>query len=493
MSIQQFSETIKSNIFKTWFDKLDKNIINTSAEKLRSKEQTAAKTSFYITKDTVKDMFKTITGSDMDSVELQLFMRELALPASGSSSAISGKTIKVNGADAVFFESIGFDTISTKLTSLLDSYPSVQEAYLKAESDYYDSSMKELQNSAEYKAMKLPDKKKAIKKIEDKAKERATFGYYFNKGHVIGIATNLTKQFRSEVEQADKLADAERKVLLEVLDRYIDKLQKDDLATANLPNNVDQELYASYIKSSGKYLVEIQHRVGNIQAGAASIPIVTELRNLFTLKEKDLEAIIRNSPALGTALLTTEGSPSYLNILARDLANIIQGKPTSKQVYKTTPRLVAKKTNKISRPAKKSKELADAKRLRDKVAKTKKDPKQFTTEIPDPQLQLFSLRDYINTHLQDVISANMGDGTSKRVLNYRTGRFAGSVEVQNLTQSREGLITAFYTYMKNPYATFSAGGAQEQPRSRDPQLLIANSIREIAAQRVANRLRSVAL
>jgi len=57
--------------------------------------------------------------------------------------------------------------------------------------------------------------------------------------------------------------------------------------------------------------------------------------------------------------------------------------------------------------------------------------------------------------------------------------------------SREGAITAFYTYMKNPYATFSEGGQQSRPRTRDPKLLISKSIRELAATRVANRLRAV--
>jgi hypothetical protein len=53
------------------------------------------------------------------------------------------------------------------------------------------------------------------------------------------------------------------------------------------------------------------------------------------------------------------------------------------------------------------------------------------------------------------------------------------------------MITAFYSYMKNPYATFSGGGQQQYPRSRDPKLLISKSIREIAATQVGNRLRAV--
>jgi hypothetical protein len=85
----------------------------------------------------------------------------------------------------------------------------------------------------------------------------------------------------------------------------------------------------------------------------------------------------------------------------------------------------------------------------------------------------------------------MGSGNSRSVLNLRTGRFAESVKVERLSESRAGMITAFYSYMKNPYATFSDGGQQQSPRSRDPKLLISKSIREIAAQQVGNRLRAV--
>lgn len=93
--------------------------------------------------------------------------------------------------------------------------------------------------------------------------------------------------------------------------------------------------------------------------------------------------------------------------------------------------------------------------------------------------------------LNQKIRENMGDGSRRDILNLRSGRFAGSVKVENVTQSREGMITAFYTYMKNPYATFSEGGKQQYPKSRDPKLLIAKSIRDIAATKVANRLRAV--
>ena len=104
---------------------------------------------------------------------------------------------------------------------------------------------------------------------------------------------------------------------------------------------------------------------------------------------------------------------------------------------------------------------------------------------------LASLQALLDRHLQDVISANMGNGSDRRILNYRTGRLASSAKVERLSASREGMITAFYSYMRNPYGTFSDGGKQQYPKSRDPKLLIAGAIREIAATQVGNRMRAV--
>lgn len=97
----------------------------------------------------------------------------------------------------------------------------------------------------------------------------------------------------------------------------------------------------------------------------------------------------------------------------------------------------------------------------------------------------------INSSLHDQIKRNMGTGNRKDVLNYRTGRFAQSAKVERISESRQGMITAFYSYMKNPYATFSRGGRQERPYTRDPKTLISKSIRELAGQQVANRMRAV--
>lgn len=490
MSVQEFSNTLQSQVYKNWLKTLDKNIINTSAKVLRDREQTSQKTSFYITKDKIKEMYKTITGQNLDDLEVQLFMRELLSPITeGSSKPIIGERIKVNGVDAVFFQNIGFQTISVRLSNLFNSYPAIEDAYKMAEDSYYEEELKTLRSSAKYKTLTTKQKQEAERDVGKKAKERGTLGYYYNKGHVISVATNLVKQFRQDIEKADQLAERQRKVLIEVLDKYIAKLQQDDLNTANLPNAATQELYAKYTKSSDVYLVEMQHRVGNIESGSASVAIIDELRNLFNLSNTDFRNVIEKSPTLGVALAETEGSPSFVNLLAKDLVDILQtGKKVPKQ-YKTEFVLVAKKELKLSKKSNK-KEIAAAKSLKNKIKSVRSDTKKFKEDIlvKDTTLNLLTL---LNAGLHDQIRRNMGTGSSTNVLNYRSGRFAQSVKVEKISESRQGMITAFYSYMKNPYATFSEGGRQQLPRSRDPKLLISKSIREIASSLVGNRLRAV--
>jgi len=104
---------------------------------------------------------------------------------------------------------------------------------------------------------------------------------------------------------------------------------------------------------------------------------------------------------------------------------------------------------------------------------------------------LISLQNLINQNLARQIQHNMGTGSSTKVLNYRTGRLANSAKVKRISESRQGMITAFYSYMRNPYGTFAEGGRQEFPQSRNPKLLIGKSIRELAGAQVANRMRAV--
>ena len=104
---------------------------------------------------------------------------------------------------------------------------------------------------------------------------------------------------------------------------------------------------------------------------------------------------------------------------------------------------------------------------------------------------IMSLEALLRARINEQVRQNMGSGKESRILNYRTGRFSESVSIERISESRQGMISVFYSYMKNPYATFSDGGRQQYPKTRDPKALISKSIREIAGPMVANRLRSV--
>jgi hypothetical protein len=186
---------------------------------------------------------------------------------------------------------------------------------------------------------------------------------------------------------------------------------------------------------------------------------------------------VHGSPTLNERILS-----SFADIL-RDTIKISSGKvlPTAKSSSRKTTSSSRKPAVKPNKPAK-----ANLASTGGSTGIPSYTPKSVAPSIS-------GLRELINSQLQDVISANMGSGTSRNVLNYRTGRFASSVKVESLSISRQGMITAFYSYMKNPYATFSAGGKQSLPTSRDPKLLISRSIREIAQQMAIDKLRAVSL
>ena len=82
-----------------------------------------------------------------------------------------------------------------------------------------------------------------------------------------------------------------------------------------------------------------------------------------------------------------------------------------------------------------------------------------------------------NEKLPEVVKRNMQEPR----LQNRTGRFASSVRVTDITKTPKGFPSIGYTYQKNPYQTFEVGYRQGSP-DRDPRKIIDMSIREIALQ-----------
>jgi hypothetical protein len=267
-------------------------------------------------------------------------------------------------------------------------------------------------------------------------------------------------------------------------------------ALVTLPNDITrfEKLQLKFSKETGQAATRVKVRkkfTGSklvfellIEHGLAVGVPETQEDNLYKAKleraftiGRGLSKAIRDNPSL---LAELETSKSVLKYLEDNLLNTLLNKPIKNYSSNT---IIDQKT-KVTKT-----------KVRAQLSRTTKGG--VTPSLVGKSLDskaatnLVNLQNLINRQLQDVVSANMGDGDSRNVLNYRTGRLASSAKVEYMSESRAGMITAFYSYMKNPYATFSDGGKQSSPKSRDPKLLISKSIREIAAQQVGNRLRAV--
>jgi len=120
------------------------------------------------------------------------------------------------------------------------------------------------------------------------------------------------------------------------------------------------------------------------------------------------------------------------------------------------------------------------------AAKRKAAKKSFSRKpAKDTQRSMFSIIAMINRKLPTTVEKNMKYPT----LENRSGRFANSVRVLDVIETRKGFPSFGYTYDKEPYQVFEMGrGAPPWATpDRDPRSLIDKSIREVAAEMALGR------
>lgn len=223
-------------------------------------------------------------------------------------------------------------------------------------------------------------------------------------------------------------------------------------------------------------LIESGMMIGSLESQAENLRKATKERAFGV--GKALTSRLRENKALLLDLVTSKSLRQYLHENLK--SHLLTGKPSG--TYSSSTSIIQKTKIERKRP---------------KIdVPSKAIPQSVTLPTLGPLDQktissVNNLEAILNSLINKVVRQNMGDGSRRDILNLRTGRFADSVKIDRVTQSRNGLISVFYTYMKNPYATFSEGGAQRSPRSRDPKLLISQSIREIAQTTITDRLRAV--
>lgn len=478
MSIAEFSAAMRNRAIKQWFDlevsgggsaskasqeKYRAENINTivnATSDYRSAEQTAEKTAFIITKDTIHDLLVDFKGMEPGSLEIIEAVNKIftKFKSKGGGVKVNRRVITV-GKDlpAVYFSNISFDSITTLVNNILELDP-------------------------------------------------AQLSTKYEKGHVVGLNTELLRITAGRISGIDARAAAgaveAKQVILRELEKVIEYYKRLDYESANIKPAQDVAVYASVNKTISrtgktKYLVELQPKAANqisakeVKATIGSIRKLFSPNNLTEAAMTKLVDKIRESvsdPTFSNDLMNLKSSPSYLEMIAKHVADSIKG-DAKEQAFNVAP------TNIGSQPVPK----VDLKELRKVIAVEQAKVTKLKKKLSSgpkankvlPGMTISNLTSLLQARLPDQIKLNMGTGNAKNILNYRTGRFAESASIERATISREGMVSVFYNYMRNPYGTFSDGGKQQYPRSRDPKLLISKSIREIGASLSFNRMRAI--
>jgi len=396
-----------------------------------------------------------------------------------------------NGTQAIIFKKFKFDTLNTKIAEILEQYSGVTGL-----------SVGIAQN------------------IEN---------YDFDKGHVYGWANTLVERTRQSIGKTLSLADRrdpktnepikpeqvqkELDSLNKFIDSLLDALEELDQAASSLGQDLNAAIFAQYRKTDSSWLIQWQGATSQQKAGSGVGTVVgkssnTGIRGFLNsvgyqsgnnLLEKAMQGMIKGFIDQGLSnsnLVNLESSPPIIKLVEDSLVSAITGN-RKKYAEEYTGNIEATnlKLQSVSGVAQAKASIAkaksDLKKAKSDITKTKTKVRNQLKTRDNQSYSLVNLQQLINSLLAKTIKENMGTGSRRDILNLRTGKFAESAKVERMTQSREGMITAFYNYMRNPYGTFSEGGRQESPKTRNPKLLISKSIREIAETQVRNRLRAV--
>lgn len=455
MSIAEFSATIKSQAYRDFFQRISVDtILKTGVSDLRKEEQGAEKTSFTINTDTIGKIITSLAGTEATPEQVTSVLTRLKeVTYTKGRKAVTDKAPYVDK-NTLFYPRVSFDTINRIL-----------------ENGFKD-----------------------ILTIARKANPKANISDTFERGHVYGLFPKKVEDIALRISRNTTIDEKGKSILLGILGDLQKELERQDLETSNIKDE-KYALYSKYKKSKNKYLVEMQLRTDNQASGSVQSPISKALRKFFSpgnlpVSGKDGLVFGKGSgEQLLQKLIKSKGSPSFIDLVHVGVTSVFTNDKSADKEYAVPFSKINSGINRVNTSRVKADISKDKSKLKSLVSKVKAIPKisSNTSAIPSTVNLLAILQAGINKQ----VAKNMGKGNESRVLNYRTGRFAESVQVQRLSESRQGMITAFYSYMRNPYGTFSEGGRQQFPKTRDPKLLISKSVRELAAPIVGARMRAV--
>jgi len=276
-------------------------------------------------------------------------------------------------------------------------------------------------------------------------------GNAIHRGHVTAVVKEAVGAAVEDSLRNLESAGTDPKILRIISDRMYAKLEAVRPAlNYTLTRHINNRMFNNKLEYSIIFPELKEANLGKKEESALYFA-VEEATNQFVELYKD-------------TLVDLKGSKSIIKATSETVTEMLIGKGV--KGYKKTDkgRLKGKRTAKRVKTR-----AAVMPRLRDEKG-------QFTSTM--------NIQAILNAKVKEEVADNMGKGGA---LVYRTGRFAESVSVTKVMQSRQGALTAFYTYMKAPYQTFERGYAQGSLR-RDPRKLISASIREIARETLSHKL-----
>lgn len=268
----------------------------------------------------------------------------------------------------------------------------------------------------------------------------------------------------------------------------VDKLLEEAVDSMTMGLKIKRKSMSSETKHSSQ--VEIQMTLGN------------EVTNTFQNTRADFQPLMKAAEAVEKAMLHKFSDPKYqASESPADRLSKIGAKQIIDNLFphKTKPDMRLKINKKLAKQGKaqnKTETLVKSLALQKASSKVKKREKARGKRPPTgrsgPQGHIartaannspMALKTLLNEMLGEAVAKNM----TSPALRYRTGKFANSVRIDNITQGPRGGNTMIETsYATDPYGTYAPGG-KKYTTQRDPERLIKRSVREVAQALVGPR------
>jgi len=267
-------------------------------------------------------------------------------------------------------------------------------------------------------------------------------------------------------KEIDKLTKGAEMSLTEFANIHKDQLKSPLNVYADAKVAVDA---LKGVKGTVDYTMEL--RDINNKKSQLSVALGKEYNKLVAGDTKSFEKILK-----GIDITNLSGSPTIAQHIGAQIRDILDPKARYKKGT-VKPKRGKGRVAEIGKA--KTKKLKSGRLAPIKLTKPKK------VKAKTSKVSMNNMLGMINAKLPGVVLDNMGAPG----LESRTGKFAQSVKVTEVIQTRGGFPSIGYSYQKDPYQVFeSTSGTRFADPDRDPRRIIDTSIRELAAQMAIGRL-----